>query len=194
MDAQIRARLRDWHYWVLAITLVSVTGLVGTQILTAGRETKQQTGSSSVISLPNAGRPEVGHLAPDFALPATDGGQPLSLQSLKGRVVVLNFFYSTCPPCLAERGQIAQVANQLKDQVTVLGIDPVDSAANAQAFLAPADGPIVGLLDSNWDVASAYNIIGFPTTVVIDPDGKISAIHAGGVTVDELDTLIARAS
>jgi thiol-disulfide isomerase/thioredoxin len=108
-------------------------------------------------------------------------------------VVVLNFFYSTCPPCLKERDQIAQVARQFDGRVTVLGIDPVDTATTAQAFLAHGAGSVIGLLDPDWNAASAYNVLGFPTTYVIKADGTISAMRTGALTATELGALISNA-
>lgn len=188
------AHFRRWRYGVLALAIVVSVAAVGVQILSAGGNSGVQPARPTVLSLPNAGRPEVGHPAPQFVLPTTATGRPLALASLTGGIVVLNFFYSTCPPCLKERDQIAQVAQQFAGRVTVLGIDPVDTPADAQAFLSPGGGSVVGLLDADWHAASAYDILGFPTTFVIKADGTISAKQTGALTAAELVTLIHDAS
>jgi hypothetical protein len=76
--------LRHWRYAVLAVAIVFAGAVVGMWLLLAGGDSSAQLAAPSVISLPNAGRPEVGHAAPEFVLPTTTNGRPLSLASLKG--------------------------------------------------------------------------------------------------------------
>jgi cytochrome c biogenesis protein CcmG/thiol:disulfide interchange protein DsbE len=137
-----------------------------------------RTLSRSASSQPSGGQ------APAFSLRALDG-RTVSLQELRGRPVVLNFWYAGCPPCQQEMPLIQRTAS-LHPDVTVLLVNYRDSADTARGFLATRGITQTALLDQDGQVASAYRVAGFPTTVFIKPDGTEQSMHPGPLTEDVL--------
>lgn len=121
-----------------------------------------------------ADAPAVGTLAPDFTLRTTDG-QPIRLSSLRGHVVVVNFFATWCPPCRAETPDLVSAARRYeKDGVIFLGVDDREKAPLVDVW-ARAKGvryPIV--MDTDGAVEEhAYDVRAIPTTYVLDKSGTI---------------------
>ena len=118
---------------------------------------------------PVEGRPP----AADFSLQDTNG-KLHRLADYRGRVLVVNFWATWCPPCVEEMPAL-QRAHQalLKDDIVVLGIDIGEDEDTVFTFTAdyPVDFPL--LLDRDSSVIGAWPIKGLPTTFVIDPEGRL---------------------
>ena len=119
--------------------------------------------------------PKVGGPAPAFSLARLDGKGSLSLASLRGKTVILNFWASWCDPCKREAPALEQVWKQYRgDNVVVIGVDSNDVAGDARRFVS-AHGltyPIVR--DGGGTVASSrYGISALPVTYVINPQGRL---------------------
>ncbi|MGQ9890010.1 MAG: redoxin domain-containing protein, partial [Aggregatilineales bacterium] len=129
--------------------------------------------------------------APDFTLPDLKG-QPVSLSQFRGQVVVLNIWASWCPSCRAETQDVAEFARQYRSRgVTVVGVNLREDAATVRAF-AEANGidyPL--LLDSQGAVAAQYQVVGIPTTVIIDAAGGVRGRHVGVLTQAQLAEYVA---
>jgi cytochrome c biogenesis protein CcmG/thiol:disulfide interchange protein DsbE len=129
--------------------------------------------------------PKVGAPAPVFSLRRLTGGGDLSLRSLRGKTVVLNFFASWCGPCKREAPALEQVWRQYRARgVVVLGIDSNDARGDALRFLH-AHGityPIVS--DPNESQAFRYGIPGLPVTFVVNARGHIVGDPAVGPISD----------
>ena len=126
--------------------------------------------------------PQLGFLAPDFTLPALDGGQ-VALRDLRGQVVVLNFWASWCPPCRAEMPALAHVAQDYAPKgVTVLAVHATasDSPQAARRFLEELGITLPVALDTEGQVVQTYRIGAFPTTFFVDTQGVIRDIVVGG--------------
>lgn len=115
-------------------------------------------------------------VAPDFTLPAaTNRHGSLSLRRLRGHAVLLNFFNSQCPPCIAEMPTLRQAARDYQAQgVVVLGVatggDTVTTArqfAHAQHIAFPV------VADERQDVAWRYLVTGWPTSFFLDAQGRM---------------------
>ncbi len=121
---------------------------------------------------------------PDFELPDLNGKR-VSMKSLRGKTVVLNFWTKTCRPCLEEMPSIAELADIWKDDrdKVVLTITTDESAADARATMKAVLGrepPFGVLVDA--DSAVVGELFGtklFPETWVIDPQGIIRARFDG---------------
>ena len=120
-----------------------------------------------------AGAPAVGTTAPDFSLQTT-GGSDLRLSSLRGHVVVVNFFATWCPPCRAETPDLVAAAKKYdRSGVIFLGVDDREKTSLVDVW-AKGKGvryPIV--MDRDGSVEEHYDVRAIPTTYVLDRNGVI---------------------
>jgi len=125
----------------------------------------------------------IGRRAPDFALPTIDGSGSVRLASLRGQVVVVNFWASWCADCLTEHPALAAAWQRFRDQgVTMLGVVYQDTAGDAARFMRELGGTWPQIADPGERTAIAYGVRGVPETFFIGPDGRIAAQHSGAVT------------
>ena len=120
-------------------------------------------------------------MAPDFELPDLQGN-PLKLSSLRGKYVVLDFWGSWCVWCIRGIPKMKEAYSKHKDKMEILGIDCRDTEAKWKAAVADHQLPWLQVRcpDEQLPTLGAqYNIEGFPTKVVIDPDGKIVKVVVG---------------
>jgi cytochrome c biogenesis protein CcmG/thiol:disulfide interchange protein DsbE len=167
---------------VLVTGVIVVAGVLGA-LLAAGLR-----GDPTLIRSPLIGRP-----APDFDLPRVDAGDTISLSSLRGRVVVLNFWASWCGPCRVEHPDLEAAWQRYREHgVVIVGIGYQDRSADALAFRQELGGdwPLVDDPDSR--TALAYGVTGVPETFVVGPDGRISAKSYGPVTYEMLTEEISK--
>lgn len=123
--------------------------------------------------------------APDFTLPTRDGGR-LSLDELKGQVVMINFWATWCGPCRQEMPLLQQIQAKYEPLgFTLLGINVEPDSAVAQTWLAqvPVSFPI--LFDRENKVAASYGVQGMPSSVFIDRSGNVRFVHRGYQPGDE---------
>ena len=106
----------------------------------------------------------------------------VALHEHLGSPMVVNVWYSTCPPCARELADFAVVHGELGDQVRFVGVDPRDTPEEMTAFAA-ARGVEYELFldDGSW--VTAMNVIAYPTTLLVDADGVI--VHQAGVVDDD---------
>ena len=123
--------------------------------------------------------PLVGRAAPAFSLAGLDGGAPVTLASLRGRPVVLNFWATWCMPCLDEHPTLAGAARSLGDRVRFLGVVYEDDPAQVRVFQARNGAPFETLLDPEGRAAIAFGVFGVPETYFIDAEGRIAAKQVG---------------
>jgi peroxiredoxin len=120
-------------------------------------------------------------------------GQRVRLSDYKGRVLLLDFWATWCPPCKREiPGFIDLYETYKKQGLEVIGLLSLDAMANVPAF-AHEFGMNYPILDANdcEDVERAYGpIAGLPTTLLISREGKICARHLGFTPVAQFDAEI----
>lgn len=132
--------------------------------------------------------------APNFNLPRLDATGKLSLVSLKGKAVVLNFWQSSCQPCKQEMPRLEAGAKQWADKrVVVVGIDMLDARFAGQAFRKRYGATYPMVLDALGDTQVPFGVIGTPTTFFIDKRGRIVKQVQGPVSTPVLDAGIKRA-
>lgn len=130
--------------------------------------------------------PLVGAQAPEFALPRFDGGE-LRLASLRGRVVVINFWASWCVPCREEAAALEAVWRRHRDSGLILvGVNIQDREAAARAFVGHTRTTYPNVTDATGAISIAYGLYGVPETFVIDRAGRIRSRQVGAVTVETL--------
>lgn len=125
--------------------------------------------------------PLMGRQAPQFTLSLFDG-RPISLSDLRGKAVFINFWASWCPPCRAEARDLEAAWQKLKDQDFVfLGIDIQDTEKDALAFLREFNVTYPNGRDAEGKIAVDYGVWGIPESFFIDPQGRITYKHVGGI-------------
>jgi cytochrome c biogenesis protein CcmG/thiol:disulfide interchange protein DsbE len=120
-----------------------------------------------------ADAPPVGATAPDFALQTT-GGAPLRLSSLRGHVVVVNFFATWCPPCRAETPDLVSASSRYAhDGVIFLGVDDREKTPLVQVWAKGKGVRYTIVMDADGAVEEHYDVRAIPTTYVLDKNGVI---------------------
>ncbi|MFN7210131.1 MAG: TlpA disulfide reductase family protein [Aggregatilineales bacterium] len=131
--------------------------------------------------------------APLFTL-KTLHGEEIALESLRGKVVVLNFWASWCGPCRDEAAELEAAWQQYKDKgVVFLGIAYTDTERNAQAYLKEYGITYPNGLDYQTRISALYRIAGVPETFIIDRDGQISEFVMMPLKRSQLSAMIERA-
>lgn len=129
--------------------------------------------------------PRVGQRAPAFSLHRLNGTGDVSLASLRGRAVVLNFFASWCGPCKKEAPALEQVWRDYRSQgVTVLGIDTNDASNDAKQFIA-AHGVTYPTVGDGGRLSGKYALSNLPTTYVVNRQGRIVGGQILGAVSDQ---------
>lgn len=115
----------------------------------------------------------VGDRAPDFQLQDLEGNE-VSLSSLRGSPILLNFWATWCPTCRLEMPFIQEVYQEWTDKgLVILAIDMGESAATVRDFMQNNNYTIPVLLDTRRVVSQKYNVTAIPTTFFIDRNGVI---------------------
>jgi DsbE subfamily thiol:disulfide oxidoreductase len=136
----------------------------------------------------------VGQPAPDFRLTLLDGSS-LTLQDLRGQVVVVNFWASWCPPCKDEMPDLQESWEAYGDRgVSFVGVAYQDERPAVEAALAEFGTTYPVGMDAGDRVAGLYGITGIPETFIVDQQGRVSYVHVGPLTAEmlsvELDALL----
>lgn len=131
--------------------------------------------------------PDRGHLS--VALSDFDGGE-FTLETYRGRPVVVNFWASWCPSCAAEMPAFEQVHRRFEGTVEFLGINHSDRRSSAEE-LARSTGVTYRLAeDPEGQLFIAFGGTGMPTTGFIDADGRIADVVVGQLSAQQLISLI----
>ena len=115
--------------------------------------------------------PKIGERAPNFTL--TDSDKTVSLDQLRGKPVLLNFWATWCPPCIEEMPSLVQLQKAMGDKVTILAVsEDADDAAYKQ-FVRDHNIDLLTVRDAKNAANALYGTFKFPETYVIDKDGVI---------------------
>ncbi len=121
----------------------------------------------------------VGHPAPDFTV--QDSDRSVSLHDLRGKVIVLNFWATWCPPCVDEMPSLVAMQAQLKDRVNVFAVS-VDQDPDAyHRFLRQYNVNLLTVRDPDQKSNTLYRTNGYPETYIIDTQGIIRRKFIGPV-------------
>jgi cytochrome c biogenesis protein CcmG, thiol:disulfide interchange protein DsbE len=128
-----------------------------------------------------AAPPHVGAPAPAFSLPVVaNGSGTVSLDSLKGHAIYLNFFATWCAPCKEEVPYISKLSQQYaRHNVVVIGVDELESAAKVQQFAQTYKLGYRLAIDDNGVVGGDYGLLGLPLHVFIAPNGTVEQYKVG---------------
>ena len=129
---------------------------------------------------------EEGEPAPAFDLPSIYEGQPnISLDSLAGKTIYVDFWASWCAPCLQSLPLYNEMYHKYKDQgLEVVAITVDNPIEDGLDFLEDTPLDFLIPVDPEGDAAELFGVIGMPTSYLIAPDGEVKLVHAGFRTGD----------
>lgn len=165
--------MRGWLRWILPLTAIPFLG-----ILLFG-----------LVRDPDFfPTPLIGHPAPAWHLETLEGDS-ISLDELRGKVVLLNFWASWCVPCRAEHSVLTRAASEWPEEdLEVIGIVYDDSRRNAQRFLDRLGNAWRHVLDPGSRTAIDYGVHGVPESFFIDRDGRVGMKYIGPLTWNAVTT------
>jgi cytochrome c biogenesis protein CcmG, thiol:disulfide interchange protein DsbE len=164
--------------------VVSVVVLGAAAAIAIGLANRDAPVAVAPLTAPADRRP-----APDITLPVLQAaagvgpdGAPFALERSRGRVVVVNFWAWWCAPCREEIPVLQRASDEYDpEQVLFLGINSEDIEADARRFLRAYPFSYPSLRDSGPDTARAFEIYGYPSTLVIDAEGRVATSYSGAV-------------
>jgi peroxiredoxin len=127
---------------------------------------------------------EAARAAPDFVLRTVDGGQ-VRLSELRGKVILLNFWATWCPPCKAEMPDLDALYRQYgaARNFVVIGVDVEEEAAAVAAFARENNVAFPLVLDADGAVTNGlYRVRGLPTSMIVDRAGDIRDSWMGQIS------------
>ena len=136
--------------------------------------------AASLASVLPAQKPLVGAVAPDFTLPDT-GGHNVHLRELQGKVIIVDFWATWCPPCRAIMPHLQKMYRDgEKRGLVVLGLDVGEDANTVEKFAREQSYTFPLLIGAEPDIAARYFVEAYPSTFVIDRLGHIVYRDLGG--------------
>jgi thiol-disulfide isomerase/thioredoxin len=129
----------------------------------------------------------------DFHLERLNGDGSLKLSSLRGKVVVINFWAAWCVPCKSEAPRFQAAYERYRDRVAFVGVDTTDFSGEAKSFLARYGVSYPNVRDPNGRVLHDYGGLPIPRTFVVSPTWRVSGYIFGEARAEELDSAIQKA-
>jgi cytochrome c biogenesis protein CcmG/thiol:disulfide interchange protein DsbE len=174
-------RRRHLTRWVAGAVLVA---LVVVGIVLATRTPQEATAVQS---------PLLGQHAPALTGLDLSTGAPISLASLRGHYVVINFFASWCIPCQQEAPELSRFhfdQAKLPSGAAMVSVVFHDTTSTARSFLQHNGDLWPAVSDPGGTIAEHYGVTAPPTTFVVDPAGRVTAVLEGPATQKNLETFL----
>ena len=166
---------------ILVVGSLFILGLIG--LLAWGLSNR-----SSITGL--SGITRVDQPAPNFQLELLSDGA-ITLSEQRNKVVVINFWSSTCPPCRTEARDLETAWQAYRDRdVLFIGANIQDSHDPARRFLDEFGVTYPNGLDEGGRISIDYGVVGIPVTFVVDSEGTVARRWVGEIDIDRLTTWI----
>lgn len=127
-----------------------------------------------------------GNLAPDFEL-NTLAGETVRLSDYRGQRVIVNFWATWCPPCRAEIPDFQKVYDQ--EDVVILAVNLTESETSENKvteFVDDFEMTFPVLMDEKSNVSTRYRVQAYPTSYMIDSNGRIQFLAMGAMNYDQM--------
>ena len=176
---------RTAHVARTAAQIAAVALVAALLALLTWRVVRADASSSLVADIRDGKRP----VAPAFTLPLLSRDQQertLSLVSLRGRPVVLNFWASWCRPCAAEAPLLREAAARSRGSLSVVGINVQDFRGDALRFMEKHRINFPSVRDGDASTGDDYGLTGLPETYFLDDRGRITAHVIGELRAQTL--------
>lgn len=134
---------------------------------------------------PLVSRDTVDEALPTRAFARLEGGTA-TFEHYRGKPLVINFFATTCPPCIKEMPDFEAIHQELGDNVNFVGVSLRESAEDAQGLVKRTKVTYDIIRDPSGNLANALGVINMPSTFFVSPDGKIIDSVPGAINADEL--------
>lgn len=170
-EPSLPSRKRRWDILMVASLATAILWTIASRVPSAV--------GAPLSASPN---PREGFFAPDFALETLQGEQ-VRLSDLRGKIIVINFWTTWCPPCRAETPALETSYESYEDSgVIILGVNLTDqdSLKDIESFVQEFGLTYPILLDRDGSVGLMYQLSGLPTTFFINREGIIRTVVVGG--------------
>ncbi|GAB5494158.1 MAG: hypothetical protein Phog2KO_43730 [Phototrophicaceae bacterium] len=152
-------------------------------------QSQQNAGDNSVFNATNS-TTLINSQAPEFELNDLNG-QPVALSDYQGKILFLNFWQTTCPPCIEEMPDFIDFMADQPDDVTWLTVNFGETDNMVREFFASYDFlGIPTVMDYDSDVRYEYGVFGAPVTFVLDEEGVIQYMNIGQLSYDDMEQLV----
>ena len=138
----------------------------------------------------SSGSPLVGNPAPDVIGVDFDGAS-FDLRDQRGRWTLVNFFSTTCVPCVTEHPELVAWSERRANDARVVSVTFDDTASNVREFFTLRGGDWPVLVEDTGSIAVRYGVTGVPESYLVAPSGVVAGVIRGGVTADQIDAAIA---
>jgi cytochrome c biogenesis protein CcmG, thiol:disulfide interchange protein DsbE len=181
--------------WILLLVLFLLVCSVyfdHNKVSNIDQQSQQNLSPDTSASSPKAAK---GKLAPEITLNDLNG-QAVKLSNYRGKVVVLNFWASWCPPCKSEMSELDKAAREYASgaDAVLLTVNLTDGSSEtvdkARKYIDDNKYSLSVLLDTQSRAANAYNITSIPTTYIIDKQGVIVNYIVGPTNRDALNAYV----
>ncbi len=179
------SRIRFYRYGGYVAAMFILIAFAGLQGCKASNKEK--------AAAVNSAMPGEGDQIMPFKIRTLDG-KALSLDDLKGRPMVINFWASWCGPCRLEASSIEDNYLAFRGQgVEFIGVATQASPGDARKFVKQHKWTFSVGMDESGDIAEEYKLYGIPKTIVVGKDGRFIFTHTGAISTEELAGAIRKA-
>jgi DsbE subfamily thiol:disulfide oxidoreductase len=161
--------------------IIGVVAILMVSVVLLSFQNSQQKGIHKAIQGKSVG---------DFALTDIEG-ETIHLSDYQGKFVLLNAWATWCPPCRAEMPDLNDFYLTHQDKgFEILAINAGETRDTAAQFANSLGLRFKVILDSDGKVLNGLGITGFPTSILIDPEGKVAMIHIGMIFPEDLNNKV----
>lgn len=184
MRTPIDLSARSWAFRLLAVVVIIALAAVGCG---SGGANTARLDDGRIIAEGDPARtpPPSGSTPVDFRYGTLDGGSA-ALSELGDKPVVVNFFASWCPACIAEMPDFEAVHQALDGRVDFLGLALQDRRESAVGLVEQTGVTYAVGTDEDGEIFELFQGLGMPTTVFIGADGVVRDVHSGQLSAEAL--------
>ncbi len=174
---------------LIIFMIIPLLGITAALIMLAMEyQTPAAPASSGLPSIETSGSPTLlNYQAPYFEL-SDMNGSPITLRDYEGQPLFLNFWQTTCPPCVRELPAFADFVTDRAGEIALLTINFDETSDQVRAFLDENtldELPVA--LDPDSSARRSFGVQAIPTTFVIDAEGVVRFMKLGEMTADEMN-------